>query len=42
MLPEMKALKATWAKSVCLDGAIDPKAAIWIPMDPGFENPHRA
>ena len=41
MLPAMKALKATWAKSDCLSGAIVAKAAIWVPIEPGLANPHK-
>ena len=42
ILPATKALNATWARSDCRLGAIVDSAAIWVPMDPGLENPHKA
>uniref|UniRef100_A0AC35TYG5 EF-hand domain-containing protein n=1 Tax=Rhabditophanes sp. KR3021 TaxID=114890 RepID=A0AC35TYG5_9BILA len=42
ILPVIKALTITFAKSVFLDGAIDPSVARIIPMDAILENPHKA
>jgi hypothetical protein len=42
MEPATKALKAIRATSDLREGAIVPMAAIWIPMEAGFEKPQRA
>lgn len=41
-LPAINARKATWAKSLCRSGAMVERAAIWVPIDPGLEKPHKA
>ena len=41
-LPATKARKATLARSDLRDGAIVDRLAIWMPIEPGLENPHSA